>query len=60
MAEATVAVGYCTNFPPARHAASIANLIVAGASCRDFGSAALSLAYVASVMLLVRGIARSA
>ena len=48
MAEATVAVGYCTGFPPARHAASIANLIEAGASYRDLGSAALSLAYVAN------------
>ena len=48
MAQATVGVGYCTGFPPARHAASIANLIAAGASYRDLGSAALSLAYVAN------------
>jgi myo-inositol-1(or 4)-monophosphatase len=48
LAEATIGVGYCTGFPPARHAACIAGLIEAGASYRDPGSAALSLAYVAA------------
>jgi myo-inositol-1(or 4)-monophosphatase len=48
LAEATIGVGYCTGFPPARHAASIDGLLSAGASYRDPGSAALSLAYVAA------------
>lgn len=48
LSEATIGVGYCTGFPPARHAASIAALLTRGASYRDPGSAALSLAYVAA------------
>lgn len=48
LAEATIGVGYCTGFPAARHGACVAGLISAGASYRDLGSAALSLAYVAA------------
>lgn len=48
LADATIGIGYCTGFPVARHAACVAGLIAAGASYRDLGSAALSLAYVAA------------
>ena len=48
LAEATIGVGYCTGFPAARHGACVAGLIAAGASYRDLGSAAVSLAYVAA------------
>ena len=48
VAEATIGVGYCTGFPAARHGACVAGLIAAGASYRDLGSAAVSLAYVAA------------
>jgi len=48
LADATIGVGYCTGFPAERHAACVAALIAAGASYRDLGSAALSLAYVAA------------
>jgi myo-inositol-1(or 4)-monophosphatase len=48
LAEATIGVGYCTGFPAARHGACVAGLIATGASYRDLGSAAVSLAYVAA------------
>ncbi len=48
LGEAIVAVGYCPGFPPARLATSMAGVLSAGATCRDLGSAALSLAYVAA------------
>ena len=45
---ATVAVGYSHALAPAQYAGTIGGLLEAGAEFRRFGSAALSLAYVAS------------
>src|ERR1700674_3271525 len=48
LAEATIGVGYRTGFPAARHGACVAGLIAAGASYRDLGTAAVTLASVSA------------